>query len=129
MGIFAAPLLKRPTAPVPARFAFTRLWRTILPLTIQILISVVRLASAWSPLSLKVYYPVFLSLHMGVGCGKLTAVHVGGIFRRWEYILSGPPLTQVHLLDTLIIRKLLMLLNEDWYCGATRKARTDVRLA
>ncbi len=32
---------------------------------------------------------------MGIGCGKLTAVHVGGIFKRWEYILSGPPMTQV----------------------------------
>jgi hypothetical protein len=38
---------------------------------------------------------VYLSLHMGIGCGKLTAVHVGGIFKRWEYILSGPPMTQV----------------------------------
>ena len=32
---------------------------------------------------------------MGIGCGQLTAVHVGGVFRRWEYILAGPPMAQV----------------------------------
>ena len=44
---------------------------------------------------------VYLSLHMGVGCGKLTAVHVGGIFKRWEYILSGPPMTQIAIAEPL----------------------------
>lgn len=39
--------------------------------------------------------PVHLKLHMGIGCGQLTAVHVGGVFRRWEYILAGPPMAQI----------------------------------
>lgn len=43
---------------------------------------------------------VTLSLHMGIGCGQLTAVHVGGVFKRWEYILSGPPMKQVLLCTT-----------------------------
>jgi hypothetical protein len=38
---------------------------------------------------------VYLRLHMGIGCGVLTAIHVGGMRDRWEYILSGPPLFQV----------------------------------
>eukprot|EP00056_Hartaetosiga_gracilis_P002016 m.49654 g.49654 ORF g.49654 m.49654 type:complete len:1204 (+) comp10873_c0_seq4:170-3781(+) len=36
-----------------------------------------------------------LHLHMGIGCGWLTIVHVGGVYKRWEYILSGPPLVQI----------------------------------
>ena len=24
------------------------------------------------------------------GAGELTAMHVGGVFRRWEYLLTGP---------------------------------------
>eukprot|EP00055_Hartaetosiga_balthica_P015029 m.86392 g.86392 ORF g.86392 m.86392 type:complete len:1302 (-) comp8758_c0_seq1:118-4023(-) len=38
---------------------------------------------------------VLLRLHMGIGCGLLTTVHVGGVFKRWEYILSGPPMVQI----------------------------------
>jgi hypothetical protein len=38
---------------------------------------------------------VTLRLHMGIGCGNLTSVHVGGVFKRWEYILAGPPMAQV----------------------------------
>eukprot|EP00054_Salpingoeca_dolichothecata_P023737 m.159329 g.159329 ORF g.159329 m.159329 type:complete len:1404 (+) comp24791_c0_seq2:67-4278(+) len=44
---------------------------------------------------------VQLSLHMGIGCGKLTAVHVGGIFDRWEYILAGPPVAQIAIAEPL----------------------------
>ena len=55
---------------------------------------------------------VYLSLHMGIGCGKLTAVHVGGVFKRWEYILSGPPMLQVwpimFAIDELTVVRLLL---------------------
>jgi class 3 adenylate cyclase len=42
-----------------------------------------------------------LSLHMGIGCGLLTSVHVGGIFRRWEYILAGPPMMEIAVAEPL----------------------------
>jgi hypothetical protein len=44
---------------------------------------------------------VYLSLHMGIGCGTLTAVHIGGLLRRWEYILSGPPMAQIAIAEPL----------------------------
>ncbi|EDQ89284.1 uncharacterized protein MONBRDRAFT_8342 [Monosiga brevicollis MX1] len=40
-------------------------------------------------------YQYKLQLHMGVGVGKLVAVHVGGIFKRWEYLIGGNPMTQI----------------------------------
>jgi hypothetical protein len=60
-----------------------------------------------------------LRLHMGIGVGTLTSVHVGGVFKvglpvavtgcicfarlaearctvqRWEYIIGGPPMEQI----------------------------------
>ncbi|EGD79547.1 hypothetical protein PTSG_10115 [Salpingoeca rosetta] len=44
---------------------------------------------------------VRLRLHMGIGAGRLTSVHVGGIFKRWEYILAGPPMTQIAIAEPL----------------------------
>ena len=44
---------------------------------------------------------VTLRLHMGIGCGDLTAVHVGGVFKRWEYILAGPPMAQIAVAEPL----------------------------
>eukprot|EP00039_Didymoeca_costata_P023143 m.6119 g.6119 ORF g.6119 m.6119 type:complete len:1303 (-) comp3487_c0_seq1:443-4351(-) len=44
---------------------------------------------------------LFLSLHCGIGCGQLTCIHVGGVFKRWEYVLAGPPLTQMGTAEPL----------------------------
>lgn len=44
---------------------------------------------------------VRLRLHMGIGAGRLTSVHVGGVFKRWEYILAGPPMTQIAIAEPL----------------------------
>lgn len=44
-------------------------------------------------------YPVAdgirLSSRVGVGCGQVTIVHVGGVEGRWEYVVDGPPILQV----------------------------------
>ena len=37
---------------------------------------------------------VLLSLHIGVGCGTVTMMHVGGHFGKWEYVLAGDPQNQ-----------------------------------
>eukprot|EP00045_Choanoeca_perplexa_P016908 m.235101 g.235101 ORF g.235101 m.235101 type:complete len:1667 (-) comp17397_c0_seq3:36-5036(-) len=42
-----------------------------------------------------------LRLHMGIGVGQMTAVHVGGVFKRWEYIIGGPPMTQLGVAEPL----------------------------
>jgi len=38
--------------------------------------------------------PIRLALHIGVGCGTVTQLHLGGQFGRWEYVLAGPPISQ-----------------------------------
>ena len=38
---------------------------------------------------------VRMFLHIGLGCGDMTSQVVGGAFSRKEYILAGPPLTQI----------------------------------
>lgn len=35
---------------------------------------------------------VHLTLHIGIGCGQLTSIHVGGVFNRWEFVVGGPPM-------------------------------------
>ena len=40
---------------------------------------------------------------MGIGAGKLTGIHVGGPFKRLEYILAGPPLSQVAIAEPLAV--------------------------
>eukprot|EP00051_Salpingoeca_urceolata_P007099 m.94209 g.94209 ORF g.94209 m.94209 type:complete len:1161 (+) comp15115_c3_seq1:1094-4576(+) len=57
---------------------------------------------------------VMLTLHMGIGCGELTAVHVGGVFNRWEYVLSGPPMSQIAIAEPLASSGETFLSPEAW---------------
>ncbi|EDQ88063.1 uncharacterized protein MONBRDRAFT_32966 [Monosiga brevicollis MX1] len=41
----------------------------------------------------------YLNLHMGLGVGKLAAIHVGGVFKCWEYVLAGQPLKQIAIAE------------------------------
>jgi len=38
---------------------------------------------------------VELSVHCGVGAGAVTSFHVGGMFSRWEYVITGDPVEQI----------------------------------
>lgn len=38
---------------------------------------------------------IALKMHIGLGCGLLTSMTVGGVNRRWEYLVAGDPMTQV----------------------------------
>jgi class 3 adenylate cyclase/tetratricopeptide (TPR) repeat protein len=40
--------------------------------------------------------PKRLSLRVGIGAGDIFAVHVGGMYRRWEFLITGSPLVQVN---------------------------------
>lgn len=48
-------------------------------------------------------YPVYdqmtLSLHVSIGAGKIVLLHLGGVFGRWELLVTGNPLVQVGLAD------------------------------
>ena len=38
---------------------------------------------------------VSLTLHMGVGAGKLSSFYAGGYNNKWEYFVAGPPIEQM----------------------------------
>ncbi len=42
---------------------------------------------------------ITLSLKVGIGAGELVALHLGGVFDRWELLLSGEPLEQVSVAE------------------------------
>jgi class 3 adenylate cyclase/tetratricopeptide (TPR) repeat protein len=36
-----------------------------------------------------------LALRIGVGAGEVAIVHLGGVYQRWEYLITGDPLRQL----------------------------------
>jgi len=42
-----------------------------------------------------------LSLKLAVSTGRITAVHVGGVFNRWEFLLTGNPLVELGIANGL----------------------------
>ncbi|MDB5351001.1 MAG: hypothetical protein JWN86_2248 [Planctomycetota bacterium] len=42
---------------------------------------------------------VRLSLKAGIAAGELVAMHIGGVFDRWELLITGEPLTQMCLAE------------------------------
>ena len=39
--------------------------------------------------------PQRLAVHCGLGAGALIGYHVGGVYNRWEYVVTGDPITQI----------------------------------
>ncbi len=46
-----------------------------------------------------IYNQMTLSLHVGIGAGEIVLLHLGGVFGRWELLVTGNPLVQVGLAD------------------------------
>lgn len=44
---------------------------------------------------------VRLTVHMGLGVGKVNMLYVGGKFGRWEFVVSGPPMKQIAIAEPL----------------------------
>jgi class 3 adenylate cyclase len=57
-------------------------------------------------------YP--LAFHMGIGCGMLTSLHVGGVFNRWEYVVAGPAMRQIAIAEPLAEPGETVLSPEAW---------------
>jgi predicted ATPase/class 3 adenylate cyclase len=36
-----------------------------------------------------------LAVRMGLGAGNIAMMHLGGVYGRWEFVITGPPLSQV----------------------------------
>jgi ABC-type oligopeptide transport system substrate-binding subunit/class 3 adenylate cyclase len=37
---------------------------------------------------------VYLSLRLALGAGEVTVIHLGGVFGRWDFVVTGEPFTQ-----------------------------------
>jgi len=46
-------------------------------------------------------FGVTLTMHMGLGCGDLGCMHVGGAMGRWEYVLCGEAMHQIAVAEPL----------------------------
>jgi len=63
---------------------------------------------------------VKLCLHIGVGCGDVTILQVGGItppethVRRFEYVIAGPPLEQISIAEPLASNGETVLSPQAW---------------
>jgi class 3 adenylate cyclase len=44
---------------------------------------------------------VTLTMHMGLGAGKVTMLYVGGTYGRWESVVGGPPIAQTGIAEPL----------------------------
>ncbi|EDO07092.1 Adenylate and Guanylate cyclase catalytic domain family protein [Babesia bovis T2Bo] len=42
-----------------------------------------------------------LTLHIGVGFGKVCVIHVGGLLERWEVVVAGKPLEEIAVAEPL----------------------------
>ncbi|KAH7647561.1 hypothetical protein FG379_000644 [Cryptosporidium bovis] len=42
-----------------------------------------------------------LTLHIGVGYGRVTILQVGGVMDRWEYVVGGPPFEEIAIAEPL----------------------------
>src|SRR5262245_46735189 len=60
-----------------------------------------------------------LVLRIGIGAGEVTTVHLGGVYGRWEVVVSGTPLTQMSTAEHHAHPGDVLLSDEAWalICG------------
>ncbi|MBN1890721.1 MAG: AAA family ATPase [Thermoflexales bacterium] len=57
---------------------------------------------------------VRLTTRVGVGAGQVSSVHAGGVYGRWEFLVAGPPLTQMGIANHLAQPGQVALSAEAW---------------
>ena len=57
---------------------------------------------------------VVLKVKLGIGVGRATVLHVGGVYKRIEYLASGPPLTQAFMAEHAAVAGDIIVSNEGW---------------
>lgn len=55
-----------------------------------------------------------LTQRVGIGTGEVLVRHVGGVFGRWEFMVSGPPLAQIGRAGRLAQPGQVILSSEAW---------------
>ena len=48
---------------------------------------------------MALYNTTELEMHLGVGVGNVSSLHVGGLANRWEHVVAGPVLAQIRCVD------------------------------
>ena len=79
--------------------ALLAVWKDATPLDLTLLASSCALNIQQK---LQNYSPaegVFLTMRIGLGQGELVAAHVGGMRGRWEFVVTGVPVTQASLAE------------------------------
>lgn len=56
-----------------------------------------------------------LSLRIGIGAGDVIAGNVGGVLKRWEFLLAGQPIGQMNEASELALPGQVVLSNEAWW--------------
>lgn len=55
-----------------------------------------------------------LSLRLSIGAGEVLVMHLGGVYSRWEFLISGTPLNQIKMLDQQVEPDRICLSPEAW---------------
>jgi class 3 adenylate cyclase len=64
---------------------------------------------------------VRLSIKLGIGVGKVSIIHVGGVLSRVEYLVTGDPLLQVCYLSDGFCISLLDFRSFRWFCAVVSR--------
>jgi len=66
---------------------------------------------------------IHLSLRLAVGTGQIQALHLGGVFKRWEFVVTGKPLTQMKIAErcarpgqVVVSPEVWMLIQDECVC-------------
>jgi class 3 adenylate cyclase/tetratricopeptide (TPR) repeat protein len=55
-----------------------------------------------------------LAVRVGVACGEVSTMHIGGEYGRWEFVVAGAPLVQVSLAEHHALPSQVVLAPEAW---------------
>ncbi|HEY5731772.1 MAG TPA: AAA family ATPase, partial [Anaerolineales bacterium] len=55
-----------------------------------------------------------LYLKLAISTGSITAAHVGGVFNRWEFLLTGNPLVEVGIANNLVQADEILVTPSAW---------------
>lgn len=57
---------------------------------------------------------ISLALRIGIGAGDVAIAHIGGVYKRWEHVITGSPLGQIRLTQSLAQPEQVLLSPEVW---------------
>ncbi|WP_299407231.1 adenylate/guanylate cyclase domain-containing protein [Acaryochloris sp. IP29b_bin.148] len=57
---------------------------------------------------------IALTLRIGIGAGDVAIAHIGGVYKRWEHAITGSPLEQIRLAQSLAQPGQVLLSPEVW---------------